>query len=137
MGNSKQWLEMTPEKRKIKRKEYNDRYKEKHPERVIEQDKAYKERNREKIRIKGSAWQKEKGRKNKIKAIEYLGGQCNDCTGKYLPAVYDFHHLDPKTKDSTMARIMGRSWENLITELDKCVLLCANCHRVRHSKENE
>jgi len=135
MGYSKMWLALTTEERKIKRKEYNDKYKAKYPDKVKEQYKKYREKNKVDIRKKSSAWQKEKCRNNKIKAIEYLGGKCIDCNNCYLPSVYDFHHLDTTIKENNIARIMGRKWENIVPELDKCVLLCANCHRIRHNND--
>ena len=124
---------MTADERKIKRKEYNDRYKKKYPERVAEQNIKYREVHKDELRLNASKWQKEKCRNNKLKAIEYLGGKCTDCKHVYLPAVYDFHHLDSTTKDKNIARIMGRKWENILPELNKCILLCANCHRIRHN----
>jgi hypothetical protein len=70
---------------------------------------------------------------SKSKAIIYLGGQCTDCKGSFPNRVYDFHHLDNDKKESGLARIMGRTWDKIKPELDKCVLLCANCHRIRHN----
>jgi len=135
MGTSKIWNALTPEQKKAKRKEYNDRYKAKNPEKLKESIRLYKEKNKVSIRKKASKWQKEKGRLNKIKAIEYKGGVCLDCNTVYPPCCYDFHHLDPLIKDSTIAQIMGRDFNNIIPELEKCVLLCANCHRIRHFNE--
>ena len=71
----------------------------------------------------------------KQKAIEYKGGCCADCEGVFLPAVYDFHHLDPTAKDLAPAQALSGTWERAKAELDKCVLLCANCHRTRHASE--
>jgi len=71
---------------------------------------------------------------SKARAIEYKGGFCNDCGGTFHQSVYDFHHIDPNEKDSSWS--LHRSWEYLKKELDKCILLCANCHRIRHWKEN-
>ena len=135
MAYSKQWLKLSQEERKLKRKEYNDRYKQKYPERVKEQDERYRTKHRDELRTKSSTWQKNKGRENKLRAIQYLGGHCIDCKNEFPPYVYDFHHLDPKIKDTSIARIMGRKWEGIVHELDKCVLLCANCHRIRENKE--
>jgi hypothetical protein len=73
---------------------------------------------------------------NKQKAVDYLGGKCTDCNGVFHPSVYDFHHLDPNTKEKELSKARYSSWENYKTELDKCVLLCANCHRLRHHGEN-
>ena len=67
----------------------------------------------------------------KIKAIEYKGGKCEDCEKEFPPYIYDFHHLDPKIKEMTWTKMRLRSWKNIQKELDKCVLLCSNCHRTR------
>lgn len=135
MADSRIWKDLSPEEKTIRRREYRKTYKERHPERVKEFAREYKERNKAVIRVKASIWQKQKGRENKLKAIEYLGGCCIDCKQTFPPNVYDFHHLDPSIKETTIARIMGRSWKNIIPELDKCVLLCANCHRLRHGDQ--
>ena len=74
---------------------------------------------------------------NKARAVEYLGGKCEDCGGVYPQQVYDFHHRDPKEKDISPARARHLSWENYKKEIDKCVLLCANCHRIKHIKTTE
>jgi len=69
----------------------------------------------------------------KIKAIQYLGGKCQDCGLVDSPCVYDFHHLDPSKKELAFGKRGGKSFETIKSELDKCVLLCANCHRKRHN----
>lgn len=136
MANSKIWVNLTDEQKRIKRIEYRERYKQKHPERFKEQREKYKENHKEALREKASIWQKEKGRINKLKAIEYLGNRCADCGNTFPPYVYDFHHINPDEKDFGIARIIGRTWGKIIPELDKCVLLCANCHRIRHNENN-
>ena len=123
-------------RKKIKRTGYRKKYEQKHPERVKENDKRYYEKHKDHIRIVKSNWQKIKGRENKLKAIEYLGGHCTDCKNEFPSYIYDFHHLDPNIKDFNIARLMGRKWENIVPELDKCILLCANCHRIRENKES-
>lgn len=70
-------------------------------------------------------------RAKKKQAIEYLGGQCADCGVKYHPSVYDFHHL--RNKDGNWRQIQSWSFKRIKKELDKCVLLCSNCHRLRHA----
>lgn len=68
----------------------------------------------------------------KQEIIDKFGGKCLDCGGIFPSAVYDFHHLDPNEKEynpSYMAKMNPKRAEE---ELKKCVLLCANCHRVRH-----
>lgn len=75
----------------------------------------------------------ERWRQRKIKAVEYKGGECLDCNNKYPMAVYEFHHLDPNEKEFAWNKMRLVSDDKLYNELDKCVLLCANCHRIRHS----
>ena len=79
----------------------------------------------------------EKGRKNKVKAILHKGGKCSCCNINYdgsNGAIFDFHHLNPNEKEVDPAHIMKSSWESIKEEIDKCVLLCSNCHRLTHSK---
>lgn len=75
---------------------------------------------------------RERIRKQKQRAIEYLGDICNSCGCMYHPSQYEFHHLDPSIKEKDPASACQMSWENFKKELDKCELLCANCHRLKH-----
>ncbi len=43
-----------------------------------------------------------------------------------------FHHLDEDTKEFSIAQAYNRSWESIKKELDKCILICANCHAEEH-----
>ena len=81
-------------------------------------------------------YQKQHRRKIKQKAIELFGSVCLDCKQSYPLSVYDFHHLDPETKDVSIKTLYNSTWDKLEIELKKCVLLCANCHRIRHEKQN-
>lgn len=70
--------------------------------------------------------------KRKIKAIEYLGGECARCGyNKYYGALH-FHHKDPATKTADWGKIRLWSWPKVLLELDSCELLCANCHAEEH-----
>jgi NAD-dependent dihydropyrimidine dehydrogenase PreA subunit len=137
MAYSRKWLNLSPEEKKLKRIGYRKKYEDNHPERVIEQRLRYEQKHHEQIRITASTWQRKKGRQNKLKAIEYLGGHCADCKNEFPYYVYDFHHTDPTIKDFEISHIMGRKWENIVPELNKCVLLCANCHRIREYKADD
>jgi hypothetical protein len=81
----------------------------------------------------------ENGRENKRKAIEYLGGKCADCGGIFPPCVYDFHHLDIAEKEYNPSALLNgsRNFEKAKAELNKCILLCSNCHRTRHHDHTE
>ena len=72
----------------------------------------------------------------KYKAIIYLGGKCEHCGIKAFPtntAIFDFHHLDPSSKDFTFGNIRYYTLSSIQPELDKCIVLCANCHRLEHA----
>jgi hypothetical protein len=45
----------------------------------------------------------------------------------------DFDHLDGDTKDFNIAsfKVLGLSWHSVLLEIDKCELVCSNCHRIR------
>lgn len=72
----------------------------------------------------------------KQKAIEMFGNKCADCNHTFHPNVYDFHHLDPNEKDTTLGNLLHKSWKYIEPELKKCVMLCANCHRLRHTNDD-
>ncbi len=72
-------------------------------------------------------------RRHKLKdmAIEYKGGKCEKCGYDKCKTALDFHHLDPTEKEFTISSA-NRSWESIKEELDKCIIVCANCHREIH-----
>lgn len=76
-------------------------------------------------------------KKLKILAIEYKGGKCEKCGYDKCKAALEFHHLDPNEKDFGIAsKGYTRSWEAVKKELDKCIMVCANCHREIHEEED-
>ena len=70
----------------------------------------------------------------KARAVEYKGDKCEDCGRSYPARVYDFHHRVPDEKAFTVALKYNNSWAKIKVELDKCALLCSNCHRIHHIK---
>lgn len=80
----------------------------------------------------------ERWQKRKIEAIIYKGSQCVDCGISYPNisyVIFDFHHLEPSKKDFEWTKLRLKSWNKILPELDKCVLICSNCHRLRHYEE--
>ena len=65
--------------------------------------------------------------------IEYLGGSCLSCGYSKYSCSLDVHHKDPKEKDINFNTSRYWSKEKLIVELNKCILLCKNCHAAHHS----
>lgn len=67
-------------------------------------------------------------------AIEYKGGTCQLCGYDRCDEALEFHHPDSSDKDfGISAKGYTRSWTKVKEELDKCILLCANCHREVHA----
>lgn len=73
-------------------------------------------------------------RKRKRILVEYKGGKCERCGFKTdIMGVYDFHHKDPTQKDfGISSKGRTRSLEKCKIEVDKCELLCRNCHAIVH-----
>lgn len=72
--------------------------------------------------------------KTKEKAVEYKGGKCVKCGYDKCVKALEFHHLDPNEKDFGISINCNRAWEKIKIELDKCILVCANCHREIHNE---
>ena len=71
-------------------------------------------------------------RQRKLDAIQYKGGKCQVCGySKYYGAL-EFHHRNPEEKEFAWQKMRLVSKDRLTAELDKCDLLCANCHREIH-----
>ena len=69
--------------------------------------------------------------RTKQRAITYMGGKCVVCGYDRCPRALTFHHLEPSNKDFVISSVT-RAWDKIKIELDKCVLLCANCHAEVH-----
>lgn len=66
-------------------------------------------------------------------AINYKGGCCEKCGYNKYNGALEFHHLDPIQKDFTIANLKLTTFnETIKKELDKCILVCSNCHREIH-----
>lgn len=71
--------------------------------------------------------------KQKERAIYVMGGKCQICGYNTCSQALEFHHLIPEEKEYTVAKKTYTKWEDLVLELQKCILVCANCHREIHS----
>jgi hypothetical protein len=72
----------------------------------------------------------------KLKLVEYKGGKCEICGYNKCIDALEFHHLNPDEKDLQVSG-KTKAFETLKEEVDKCILVCANCHREIHSKEKK
>ena len=69
----------------------------------------------------------------KLRAVNYKGGKCIKCGYDKNLACLTFHHRDPKEKELDWRALRKRSWDFIITELDKCNLMCCRCHTELHN----
>ena len=70
---------------------------------------------------------------------EYMESRMTPCAhcGFFHPAVMDFHHINPETKERGVSEFVrgGYALNRLVEEIDKCICLCSNCHRILHAEE--
>ena len=84
----------------------------------------------------------EKNKKNKAELKEEWDAfkrtlKCTKC-GFNHPAALDFHHEDPSTKEHNVNRLISNKlFKKAYEEIKKCVVLCANCHRIHHYEEKK
>ena len=74
-------------------------------------------------------------RRKKIRnlAIVYKGSKCQICGYDRYVGSLNFHHIDPASKEFGISQDgLTRSWERVKREIEKCILLCANCHAEVH-----
>lgn len=81
---------------------------------------AYKDYN-----PKMNEYMKARYQTRRLQALDYLGGVCVEC-GDTNDLVFD--HIDPETKEYSIAKIMCHRWDKVKAELDKCQLLCKICN---------
>lgn len=60
---------------------------------------------------------------------------CGDCGFNTHPEALDFHHVEDKTFSISAAACSGASLARLKQEIAQCIVLCANCHRIRHAAD--
>lgn len=73
----------------------------------------------------------------KQKLVEYKGGKCERCGyNKPCWSAYDFHHIDPAQKEFSISG-KTKAFDKIKSEVDKCLLLCRNCHAEVHWEETQ
>jgi len=76
----------------------------------------------------------ERGQIFKQKCVDYKGGKCERCGYSAHNCALDFHHNDPEEKDFGIGYQRRTKFDDkIMAELDKCSLLCSNCHREKHA----
>lgn len=76
-----------------------------------------------------------KQREFKKMCVDYMGGCCSVCGYNRYQGALEFHHINPSEKDFHMSKNKHYRFDERTTkELDKCIILCANCHREEHAR---
>jgi hypothetical protein len=103
--------------RKRKHKEYSRKHYLANKERLLIANAKYKHKK----------WQEWKEYKSTL--------SCTKCGFAHIAAL-DFHHEDPSTKEYDVNRLISNGqFKKAEEELKKCIVLCANCHRIHHYEE--
>lgn len=75
---------------------------------------------------------KDSRKRRKEDIVYIMGGCCQLCGYKKALTALDLHHLKPEEKDFSIGTILNKDWETMKNEIQKCILVCANCHREIH-----
>ncbi len=139
----KKWFQKNKEKRREYKIKYREENREKIREKQREYDKKYREGNREKIAEYARKYREENreytnkckrgyNKKKKAICVEYLGGKCVKCgTTKRL----EFDHIKREGKKYDITPKLTINFDILKEELDKCQLLCYDCHKIKTKSE--
>jgi hypothetical protein len=125
--NGSKWTKLTPEEKRAKRRAYYRR--------SVTQFAA----RRKKYAKSRAVWAKAYYKEYREWADELKSSVgCSVC-GESRPVCLDFHHKDRETKSFSVGQGWSRNRKRLLEEIEKCTLLCANCHRALHytSAESE
>jgi hypothetical protein len=84
-----------------------------------------------------SCWNKRTAQSGKDKVAQLkqeAGGACTKCGYSKCQDALEFHHVDPSVKEFHLGEARGYNIEKLRTELEKCILVCRNCHTEIHAE---
>ena len=70
--------------------------------------------------------------KRKLDVLYVMGEKCKICGYSKAITALELHHLNPEEKDFTLGQCWNKSWDDIHKEIQKCILVCANCHREIH-----
>lgn len=114
------------------RKKYQQKSYQKNKEKIVANNIKYYKNNKEKAKI----WKNNFREKAKKEFDEFKKTlKCSICGYDKHPKAIDLHHIDPDNKKYLVSRLIY-SRNKLKIELEKCIPICANCHRILHNKEN-
>ena len=105
-----------------------------------EHKRAWYHRNKEEIQPHLTSLKKKYRNEKKIAMIKLRNSECLSCGLEFNgnnASVFDFHHVDSTKKKFNLnaKSAQNKSFEKMLNELEKCVMLCSNCHRLHHHTE--
>ena len=116
-----------------KQTEYQKEYYRKNKDRVLKRNKEHYIKNRDRIKLRYIKYHQ------KIKQDFLLTYKiekcCSFCGYKEHPEILQFHHKDKKDKSFTIGNTKKNPTKAIKEEIEKCFLLCPNCHFLLHFKE--
>lgn len=78
-----------------------------------------------------------KRKRTKLDLVKHFGGKCKICNYSKCVEALEFHHLDSTTKQfGISAKGFTKAYNKLLEEANKCILVCANCHRELETNKN-
>jgi hypothetical protein len=124
--------------RKDKAAQYKAQYRQEHKEEIAQHKAEYYREHREELLQRGAQYyQKTREKTAQLYAefskqvVLHMGGRCECCgliTNQY--EIYHCHHKDSLEKNFKIAGMIRLDWEKVVLEMQKCVLLCRECHNV-------
>ena len=80
---------------------------------------------------KARAESRQRGRERRAVIEKLKAAACNDCARCFTPECMDFDHRDGTVKIGTISQLLTHRFDQILVEIAKCDLVCANCHRIR------
>lgn len=79
-----------------------------------------------------------RAQQDNVKAVkDHYGGKCVRCGYNKCYDALEFHHTDPTQKEFHLGEKRGLAFDKLVAELDKCIMVCRNCHAEIHHELRE
>lgn len=76
-------------------------------------------------------WRREQIKRQRALLDSLKAGPCMDCGNTFPPECMDFDHARGEKEFSVNTQTIGRALSRIMAELEKCDLVCSNCHRTR------
>jgi len=72
-------------------------------------------------------------RRTKKNVLDGFDNKCAICGYNKCVAALEFHHINPDEKEFSFSSFQSLKWEKIVSEMQKCICVCANCHREIHA----